>query len=96
MRCNKLWNFSRFSLMNLGEGPTPGALAPSAPGSPRGAPFQPLTVSALPAEPGRPTVVVAHTVKGKGVTFMENELLWHYRPPDQDELARALAELDGG
>ena len=48
---------------------------------------------ALPRQPGRPTVVIAHTVKGKGVSFMENQLLWHYRPPDASELARALAEL---
>lgn len=47
----------------------------------------------LPFEPGKPTCVVAHTVKGKGVSFMENKLLWHYRAPDGDEMARALAEL---
>ena len=35
-----------------------------------------------------------HTVKGKGVSFMENDLLWHYRAPDAAELERALAELD--
>jgi transketolase len=44
---------------------------------------------------GRPRCVVAHTVKGKGVSFMENDLLWHYRCPRGDELARALAELAG-
>ncbi len=32
--------------------------------------------------PGRPTVIVADTVKGAGVDFMEDKLLWHYRPPD--------------
>jgi transketolase len=37
--------------------------------------------------------VIAHTVKGKGVSFMEDKLLWHYRAPDCDEMARALAEL---
>jgi transketolase len=50
----------------------------------------------LPFEPGKPTCVVAHTVKGKGVSFMENKLLWHYRAPDGDEMARALAELGDG
>ncbi|MEV6342701.1 transketolase [Actinoplanes sp. NPDC051851] len=45
------------------------------------------------AEPGRPRCVLAHTVKGKGVSFMENEVLWHYRPPDDAELSRALAEV---
>ena len=51
-------------------------------------------LSQIPAAPGRPTCVVAHTVKGKGVSFMENDLLWHYRAPDAVEVARALAELD--
>jgi len=44
---------------------------------------------------GRPRAVVAHTVKGKGVSFMENDLEWHYRPPSADDLARAFAELGG-
>jgi transketolase len=47
----------------------------------------------VPFQKGKPGVVVAHTVKGKGVSFMENELLWHYRCPDQAEYARALKEL---
>jgi transketolase len=47
----------------------------------------------IPSEPGKPGVVIAHTVKGKGVRFMENKLLWHYRSPNADELARALAEV---
>ncbi len=48
----------------------------------------------VPAETGRPTVVIAHTVKGKGVGFMEHQLLWHYRCPRGDELESALAELE--
>jgi transketolase len=51
------------------------------------------TMTAVPFEAGKPTCVVAHTVKGKGVSFMENKLLWHYRSPDHDEMAKALAEL---
>ncbi len=47
-----------------------------------------------PIEPAKPTLVVAHTVKGKGVSFMENEKGWHHRVPKEDELERALAELD--
>jgi transketolase len=53
-------------------------------------------VRALAAKPDarqRPRVIVAHTVKGKGVSFMEDELEWHYRPPSADDLERALAEL---
>jgi len=52
------------------------------------------TLDAFPFEPGRPSVVLADTVKGKGVSFMENQLLWHYRCPDANEYARALAEID--
>lgn len=49
----------------------------------------------LPAEPGTPTVVLAHTIKGKGVSFMEDRLAWHYKSPDAGQLADALAELAG-
>jgi transketolase len=44
--------------------------------------------------PSAPRCVLAHTTKGKGVSFMENQVLWHYRPPSDDELAAALAEID--
>lgn len=47
----------------------------------------------VPAVPGRPTVIIAHTVKGKGVSFMENKLEWHYRSPSDEQLAAALAEI---
>jgi len=50
----------------------------------------------LPFEQGRPSCLIAHTVKGKGISFMENTLLWHYRTPQGEEYAAALAELDGG
>jgi len=50
-------------------------------------------LAAVPFRPGRPSCVVAHTVKGKGVSFMENELLWHYRSPQGDEYAAARKEL---
>ena len=43
---------------------------------------------------GRPTVVVAHTVKGKGISFMENRFAWHARPLSADEHAAALLELE--
>jgi transketolase len=51
-------------------------------------------LGAAPFEPGRPSIIIAHTVKGKGVSFMENRLAWHYRAPDADQLAQALAELE--
>ena len=44
---------------------------------------------------GSPACVIAHTVKGKGVSFMEHQVLWHYRSPQGDELAAALRELEG-
>jgi len=42
---------------------------------------------------GRPHAVVARTVKGKGVSYMENENLWHYRSPNEVEYAKAMSEL---
>lgn len=53
------------------------------------------TLIRLPAQLGRPTVVIAHTTKGKGVSFMENTVLWHYRTARGEEFDRALAELEG-
>ncbi|HEY5313471.1 MAG TPA: transketolase [Pirellulales bacterium] len=50
----------------------------------------------LPAEAGRPTVVIAHTIKGRGVAFMENRLEWHYRSPNADQLAAACREIEAG
>jgi len=50
-------------------------------------------LSRLPMEEGKPTAVIAHTVKGKGVSFMENQLAWHYKSPNDEQLARALSEL---
>lgn len=43
---------------------------------------------------GKPTAIVAHTVKGKGVSFMENQAGWHGKAPNAEQLAAALAELD--
>lgn len=42
-----------------------------------------------------PAVVIADTVKGKGVSFMENSHLWHGRPPNREEFEKALSELGG-
>jgi len=49
----------------------------------------------IPVEADKPTCVIAHTVKGKGVSFMENTVLWHYRTAKGDELEAALRELEG-
>ncbi|HEX3542536.1 MAG TPA: transketolase [Acidimicrobiales bacterium] len=48
----------------------------------------------LPAiDPDKPSVVLAHTTKGKGVTFMENSVLWHYRSPQGEDYERACRQL---
>lgn len=44
----------------------------------------------------QPTCVIAHTTKGKGVSFMENQVLWHYRCARGEEFEAALAELEAG
>lgn len=51
------------------------------------------TLAALPRVAGKPTCVIAHTVKGKGVSFMERSVLWHYRTPRGSEYDEALNEL---
>lgn len=50
-------------------------------------------LSEVPFRPSVPSCIVANTIKGKGVSFMQNSLLWHYRAPDEREFAAALAEL---
>ncbi len=50
--------------------------------------------SSAPHEIGKPTCIIANTVKGKGVDFMENEVLWHYRSPQGDEYEAAIAALE--
>jgi transketolase len=51
----------------------------------------------VPATSGKPTLVIARTVKGKGVSWMEDKVLWHYRAPNEGELQEALRQIgDGG
>ncbi|MBF0521754.1 MAG: transketolase [Candidatus Omnitrophica bacterium] len=52
------------------------------------------TLGNLPFEQNRPSVVIAHTVKGKGISFMENKLEWHYKSPKDEQLKDALNELE--
>ena len=44
---------------------------------------------------GMPTVVICKTVKGKGVSFMENEAAWHGTAPSKEQCEKALAEIGG-
>lgn len=50
-------------------------------------------LSSTPWEPGKPNALIAHTTKGKGVSFMENAVKWHYSSPNDEQLAQALSEL---
>lgn len=51
--------------------------------------FEKVSVESL-----KPSVIIAHTIKGKGVDFMENELIWHYRSPSIEELQEAIKQID--
>lgn len=57
--------------------------------------FEELTeaLSRVPLEKGKPSVIIAHTVKGKGIPHMENKLEWHYLNVKAEELERTLAEI---
>jgi transketolase len=52
------------------------------------------TFAGLPFVKGKPSLVIAHTVKGKGISFMENQLKWHHGVPDPGQYARAIGELE--
>ncbi len=41
----------------------------------------------------RPTLILAHTIKGKGISFIEEQVDWHGKAPNQDEYERAMEEL---
>ncbi|KKW19683.1 MAG: Transketolase subunit A [Parcubacteria group bacterium GW2011_GWA2_51_10] len=50
-------------------------------------------LSSLPLRKGKPTVIIAHTIKGKGVPIMENKLEWHYRDVRPEDLEETLAQV---
>ncbi len=52
------------------------------------------TISRAPNKAEKPIAIIARTIKGKGVSFMENQLSWHYKSPSEEELQRAFKELD--
>jgi transketolase len=52
------------------------------------------TFASLPFENGKPSLIIAHTIKGKGVSFMENSVKWHHGVPSKEQYETALAELD--
>ncbi|MEL7968841.1 transketolase [Vreelandella neptunia] len=53
--------------------------------------YEALTSS--PLEETKPSIIIAHTTKGKGVEFMENKVEWHYRSPDKTQLEDAISNL---
>jgi transketolase len=53
------------------------------------------SLAATPWEPAKPSVLIARTTKGKGVSFMENQVEWHYRSPSDVLLDQALSEVRG-
>lgn len=55
--------------------------------------YEEIRKALLVRKSGRPTLVVANTVKGKGVSFMENVPIWHYRMPNEQELPVLMQEL---
>ncbi len=52
------------------------------------------TFAQLPFEAGKPSLIIANTIKGKGISFIENQVNWHHRVPTTDELTRAFEELE--
>ena len=56
---------------------------------------QVLAAYDAPTAPGKPKCILAHTVKGKGVSFMENQAGWHGKAPNAEQCAQALKELEG-
>lgn len=50
-------------------------------------------LESVPWAPGKPHCVIARTTKGRGVSFMEDQVVWHYRYPRPDEVERAAVEL---
>jgi len=52
------------------------------------------TFDALPFTSGKPNLIIAHTIKGRGISFMENQLAWHHGVPDAKQFELAMQELD--
>jgi len=50
--------------------------------------------SQVPFEPGKPNLILAHTVKGKGISFIEDTAKWHHHVPTDQEYATAIGELE--
>src|SRR3989338_2086963 len=51
------------------------------------------TIETIPFEKGKPGLIIANTIKGKGISYMENVPIWHYRLPNEEEMKEARKEL---
>jgi transketolase len=56
--------------------------------------FNQIYKSLLVKNNNKPTVVIANTIKGKGVKYMEDKIVWHYKSPNAEELDIATKELE--
>lgn len=54
------------------------------------------TIEKAKTEKGKPIMIIARTIKGKGISFMENEASWHGTPPGKEDFERAIRELKYG
>jgi transketolase len=52
------------------------------------------TLEQVPFASGKPNLLIAHTIKGKGISFMENALKWHHKVPNDEQYEQAMQELD--
>jgi transketolase len=48
----------------------------------------------IPKEKSKPNLIIANTVKGAGVSFIENQIAWHHKVPSESEYNMAMKELD--
>ena len=53
-----------------------------------------LAISLKTYDDAKPSCIIAHTIKGMGISFMENSVLWHYRAPQGDDYTNAVKELE--
>lgn len=52
------------------------------------------TFDSLPFTEGKPSLIIAHTIKGKGISYMENQIKWHHGVPSKEQFELAMEELD--
>ena len=53
-----------------------------------------IEISAFNKPQNKPKMIISHTIKGKGISFMEDKLEWHYKSPNKEQLEIALKEIE--